>query len=320
MTAWLEARQVQVLLGAAGLGLGVGLLVPGAAPLLEAATTPVLVLLLVATFLGVPLGGLRTALRDGRFLLAVLLVSFVVAPLVVLGLTRLVADDAGLLVGVALVLLAPCIDDVVAFTRLAGGDAVRLLAATPIVMLLQVALLPLLLSLVGGSAAAAIDPAPFLQALGLMVLLPLAIAAAVQLLARRVPPLRRAPPAAEASLVPLTALTIAVVVAAQVPAVGAEAASLWRLVPLYLVFAAVMVAAGLLVARGLGLGPRRARAVALSGVTRNSLVVLPLALALPPALGLAPLAVVAQTLVELVVLVVLVRLLPRLTPLRDEPR
>jgi arsenite efflux pump ACR3 and related permeases (arsenite efflux pump ACR3 or related permease) len=51
-------------------------------------------------------------------------------------------------------------------------------------------------------------------------------------------------------------------------------------------------------------------ALAFSGTTRNSLVVLPLALALPDAL--APIVVVTQTLVELLVMVVYVRLLPRL--------
>jgi ACR3 family arsenite efflux pump ArsB len=48
--------------------------------------------------------------------------------------------------------------------------------------------------------------------------------------------------------------------------------------------------------------------------TRNSLVVLPLALALPAELDIAPLAVVTQTMVELIAMVVLVRLVPRLTP------
>ncbi len=60
----------------------------------------------------------------------------------------------------------------------------------------------------------------------------------------------------------------------------------------------------------------RTRAVVFSGVTRNSLVVLPLALALPASLAIAPLAVVTQTLVELVCLLVLVRLVPRLVPAR----
>ena len=43
-------------------------------------------------------------------------------------------------------------------------------------------------------------------------------------------------------------------------------------------------------------------------------MVLPLALALPASLGLAPLAVVTQTLVELIGMVVFVRLVPWLTP------
>ncbi|MFD5330131.1 hypothetical protein ACFWJO_40495, partial [Streptomyces sp. NPDC127092] len=56
------------------------------------------------------------------------------------------------------------------------------------------------------------------------------------------------------------------------------------------------------------------RAIVFSGATRNSLVVLPLVLALPAAFDLAPLVVVTQTLVELIVMVVFVRLIPRLLP------
>ena len=48
------------------------------------------------------------------------------------------------------------------------------------------------------------------------------------------------------------------------------------------------------------------------GGTRNSLVVLPLVLALPDDYQLAPLVVVTQTLVELLVMVALVRLVPRM--------
>ena len=51
-----------------------------------------------------------------------------------------------------------------------------------------------------------------------------------------------------------------------------------------------------------------------TGVTRNSLVVLPLALAAADGSGLVPLAVVTQTLVELLVMVALVWLVPRLVP------
>lgn len=111
-------------------------------------------------------------------------------------------------------------------------------------------------------------------------------------------------------------LTLAVVVASQIARVGASIGSLLAVVPVYVLFAVVMVPIGVAAGRMAGLDPRSRRAIVFSGVTRNSLVVLPLALALPPAFDLAPLVVVTQTLVELVVMVVLVRLVPRLVPLR----
>jgi ACR3 family arsenite efflux pump ArsB len=60
--------------------------------------------------------------------------------------------------------------------------------------------------------------------------------------------------------------------------------------------------------------------VVFSAATRNSLVVLPLALALPAQFALTPLVVVTQTLVELVAMVVLVAVVPRLMPDRGAQR
>ena len=80
-----------------------------------------------------------------------------------------------------------------------------------------------------------------------------------------------------------------------------------------------MVAVGMLVGRVAGLDVPGRRAVVFSGATRNSLVVLPLVLALPAAFDLAPLVVVTQTLVELVAMVVFVRLVPRVAPARPGP-
>lgn len=47
-------------------------------------------------------------------------------------------------------------------------------------------------------------------------------------------------------------------------------------------------------------------------MTRNSLVVLPLALALPSSFALTPLVVVTQTLLELMALVAMVAVVPRM--------
>ena len=84
--------------------------------------------------------------------------------------------------------------------------------------------------------------------------------------------------------------------------------------PIYVAFAAVMVPIGMAAGGIARLDAPGRRAVVFSGATRNSLVVLPLVLALPDRFALAPLVVVTQTLVELVVMVVFVRLIPRLIP------
>ncbi|MDX2377986.1 bile acid:sodium symporter [Microbacterium sp. LRZ72] len=310
--AWAERRQIPLYLVAIAAGAGVGALVPAVAAPLEAAITPVLGLLLYATFLGVPFTRIRRAFADGRFLLTVLVLNFVVAPIVVFALSRLVAFDDALLLGVLFVLLTPCVDYVIVFTGLAGGDRERLLAATPLLMIAQIALLPVYLWLTAGPAAvASIDPHPFVEAFLLLIVVPLALASLTQALAPRLRAARAVMAGAVAAMVPLMMLTLAVVVGSQIHAVGAAIAGLVWAIPLFVVFAAVMAPIGALVARVARLDPPRRRAVVFSGVTRNSLVVLPLALALPPAFALTPLVIVTQTLVELVAMVAMVALVPR---------
>lgn len=313
--AWWDAHQIPLYLAAIALGAGVGLVAPQAAPALEHAIEPVLMLLLFATFLGVPLIEVGRAFRDLRFLGTVLVANFVALPLVAWGLSRFVADDQGLLLGVLLVLLTPCIDYVIVFTGLAGGARARLLAAAPLLMLVQSLLLPVyLLTFVGPEVLSVIDVAPFAEAFVLLIVLPMLAAATVQAVARR----HRAGTTIERvmaqAMVPLMMATLATVVGSQIAAVGAQLRSLALLVPLYVAFVVVAVAIGLLGARAARLDVPSTRAVMFTAATRNSLVVLPLALALPASLALAPLAVVTQTLVELVAMVVLVRVVPVLAP------
>ncbi|MCF8559567.1 bile acid:sodium symporter [Micrococcus luteus KDCGSN] len=304
-------------------GAVVGWAVPGAdawAVLVE----PVLALLLLATFLAVPFAALGAGLRDGRFLAALLVLNFVVVPAVVFGLSRFVTHDDALLVGVLLVLLAPCVDYVIAFTALAGGAAERLLAAASLLMLVQLVVLPVLLRVVAGEAAvAAVDVGPFVRALVLLILAPLALAALLQWgTARGRGGVRRTAAGVvrgcTAAMVPLMVVTLFTVVASQIRGVGERLPALAAVVPLFAAFAAVMVALGVVAARWARLDVPAGRALVFSGATRNSLVVLPLALALPASLDPAPLVVVTQTLVELVGMVGLVRLVPRLLPLHGQ--
>ncbi|MEV8134621.1 bile acid:sodium symporter [Microbacterium aurantiacum] len=309
----LERHQVVLCLAAIAGGAAVGILAPATAPVVAPAITPVIALLLFATFLGVPFRTLGAALRDTRFAGTVLAVNFLVVPLVVFVLSRAVAADEAALVGVLLVLLTPCVDYVIVFAGLAGGARDKLLAATPLLMVMQILLLPLYLLLMAGPAVVgAFDLRPFVEAFLLLIALPLGAAVLVQLGARRVRAVARIQDAATTAMVPLMMLTLAVVVASQIADVAGRAGALLAVVPVYLAFAAVMVPLGIVAARAAGLAVPERRAVVFSGVTRNSLVVLPLALALPAGFALTPLVVVTQTLVELVAMVVLVAVVPRL--------
>ena len=311
---WWDEHQVALYLAAIAVGAVAGSGLPNLAPAFENSIEPVLMLLLFATFLGVPMTEVGRAFADVRFLATVLVVNFVAVPAIAWALSRFVVDDQGLLIGVLLVLLTPCIDYVIVFTGLAGGARSRLLAAAPLLMLVQILLLPVyLFALIGGDALSVIAIAPFAEAFVLLIALPLAAAAVVQAVARRHRAGRLVEAVMAGAMVPLMMAILAVVVASQIAAVGSQIGSLARVIPLYIAFTVVAVAVGRIAGRVVRLDTPSTRAVMFSAATRNSLVVLPLALALPATLGIAPLAVVTQTLVELVAMVVLVRLVPALT-------
>lgn len=327
---WMERHQVSLYLAGLVLGGVVGMLAPAAAGPAELAIQPVLALLLYATFLGIPFARIGRSFRDWRFLGTILAVNFLLVPPIVWLLTRIVDHDRVLLVGVLFVLLTPCIDYVLVFAGLAGADVHRLLAATPLLMLAQMALLPLYLWLfVGSEFVAAVELEPFVEAFVLLIALPLAAAALTQFVAGRGESARAArgdravrvgrvgrsvAQGAAAAMVPLMVATLALVVASQISAVSERLGALVQVVPVYVAFVMVMVPVGMAAGRLAGLDVPGRRAIAFSGATRNSLVVLPLVLALPAAFDLAALVVVTQTLVELVAMVVLVRLVPRLIP------
>ena len=313
--AWLEKFQIPLYLLALAVGVVVGLAAPASAPAFEIAINPVLIVLLYATFLAVPFSAIGVSLRDTNFLLSVVVLNFVLVPIVVFALTRFVASNEAVLVGILLVLLAPCIDYVIVFSGLAGVASERLLAAAPLLMLLQIAFLPLYLWLfVGPDLVKIIDVASFVEAFVLLIALPLTSAAATQWLARRTRLGTRIMDAMAAAMVPIMMATLAVVVASQVDAVRSEASQLIAAVPIFVAFLVVMAVVGLATSRITRQDVPATRALIFSGATRNSLVVLPLALALPPALSLAAVVVVTQTLVELIGMIAYVRIVPRLAP------
>lgn len=300
--AGMERHQVVVYLGALAAGGVAGWAAPGAGTLLEHAINPVLAALLYVTFLQVPVRQLGRSLRAGRFLGAALVVNFAVVPLVVAAFFTFLPADQAIRLGVLLVLLAPCVDYVIVFSGLAGGDSRRLLAATPLLLIAQMVLLPGYLLLFLGSDLAVVEPGPFVEAFVVLIAIPLVLAWLTQTWAgERVG-------AISTTMVPLMAATLFAVVASQVPKLG-DLEPVLGVVPFYVAFLLVMAFVGVAVARLFRLDVASGRAIVFTGATRNSLVVLPLALSLS---DLAAVVVVTQTLVEVIGMVIYVRVVPRL--------
>ncbi|MEF8808226.1 arsenic resistance protein [Natronomonas sp.] len=308
---WIQRHQVAIYAVAVFAAIGFGLGVSDATPFFQRLIEPVLVVLLYVTFLEVPFVRIRRAFRNTRFMTAALGMNFLVVPVVVWTLTRLLPQDPVILVGAFMVLLTPCIDYVITFTELAGGDSEQVTAATPALMLLQLLLLPLYLWLfMGQQVAEAIEPGPFLEAFLLIIALPLALAWLTEVAAERSEAGRRWQSSMSWLPVPMMALTLLVVIASQLPRVYDSIGRIAVVVPVYVAFLVVMPLVARSVAGVLDMPPGEGRALAFTSVTRNSLVILPLALALPAGYELAPAVVVTQTLVELTGLVVLTRVVP----------
>lgn len=308
----LESRQIAIYFCAVALAGVIALLVPGTTAL-EGAVNPALALMLYVTFLQVPVAELRRAFGQVRFLMALLVANFVVIPILVAVLIQFLPSDPMIRLGVLLVLLTPCIDYVVTFAHLGRADARVLLAATPALLIAQMLLLPGYLSVfLGEDAARLVQVGPFVHAFVWLIAVPLVLAAVTQLWAGRSGVASRISSMLGLLPVPATALVLFVVIAAVVPQLGPAVGAALSVVPIYIAFALVAPVMGWFIGRLFGLEPALGRSIAFSTGTRNSLVVLPLALAVPGAVPILPAIIVTQTLVELVSELIYVRVIARL--------
>jgi ACR3 family arsenite efflux pump ArsB len=308
---WLHKHQVSVYVVAVILAIGVGVGRPESATFVERLINPVLAVLLYVTFLEIPFVRLRRAFTNGRFLAAALGMNFLVVPVVVWGLTRFLPPEPVILVGVFMVLLTPCIDYVITFAELAGGNSEQITATTPALMLVQLLLLPVYLWLfMGTEVAEVIQAGPFIEAFLLIIALPLTLAWLTELWAERSPVGQSWQETMGWLPVPMMGVTLFVVIASQLPRVQDSIGQITVVVPVYVAFLVIMPLLGRVVAGVFQMDVGASRALVFTSVTRNSLVVLPLALALPAGYELAPAVVVTQTLVELSGMVALTRVVP----------
>ncbi len=306
----LERNQIWFYFLALALGSAWGWHDPQTAKGLESGIAIALGLLLYTTFCQVPFLQFWQALRHRRFMMALILANFVILPGIVWLLVHLLLNDPKLQFGVFLVLLVPCTDWFLTFTYLGKGNLKLAIAATPILLLLQSILLPLYLWLFtdGQVHREIITPSVFLPAFLGLILLPMGLALFTEQWAKAHPVGDRWLKCTAWLPVPLLSIVLLLIAASQVTVLlgqfaGGDPAKMLTGMPnVIFIFVIFLLISGYLsrwVGRLFKLEITTNRTLAFSLGTRNSFVVLPVALALPESWSVVVTIVVLQPLVEL---------------------
>lgn len=279
----------------------------------------VIAILMFGMFTQIPFLQLKQSFGNRRFIMALLVANYIAVPIVVWGLSQLLPQQAPILLGVYLVLLTPCIDYVIVFTHLGRGNEKAILLATPILFITQMMLLPLYLWIfMGKQAADIVNPAPFIESFLMIIVLPLILAIGIQLLVRKVASCGQWLVEGSAWIpVPFMALTLFIIVSSQISKLSMYGHIIIYVIPIYIAFLCLMPWITKWIVKWFQLDIASGRAVIFSAGTRNSLVVLPLALSLPDQWSTIVAAIiVTQTMVELVGELIYIRIIPQLV-LRD---
>lgn len=305
---WTERLQSVFVAAAALAGLGVGLATPlGAGG--EYVVIPALLVMLIAVFVQLDASNLRDV-GNAKVLVGVSLVlNYVFTPLLAWALgIGLLGGQPDLRIGLLLLLVTPCTDWYLVFTAMARGHAGIATALLPVNLVLQLLLLPVYVMLLGGEAAM-VDAGTLMEAVGLMLLIPLGVAfmlrwVSVRFKGRqwREQHLMRW---ANRVVMPLLCLAVFAMFAWQAPVVAENGTEMLLLLPALLLFFVILPLAATGAARLLHLpGPQR---VTLTMVTtaRNSPIALGIAVAAFPDRPLIAVALVVGPLIELPILAVL---------------
>ncbi|MEK3992880.1 MULTISPECIES: arsenic resistance protein [Robertmurraya] len=276
--------------------------------------SPLIAILMFGMFAQIPFLKLREAISNLRFMVALLTGNFIAVPIIVWILTTIFPQSPPILLGVCLVLLTPCIDYVIVFTQLGKGNEKLMLASTPILFVVQMLLLPVYLWLIiGEEMVEVVHLEPFLEAFLLLIVAPLILAVITQLWAKKNTIGEKAIDLTTWLPVPFMALVLIVVVASQIGKVYSDFEIIVRVIPIYILFLIITPIVSRLIAYAFKLDNGSGRTLIFSTGTRNSLVVLPLALALPQSWAtLASAVIVTQTIVELIGELFYIKAIPNL--------
>ncbi|MDZ7694262.1 MAG: hypothetical protein U5K69_24600 [Balneolaceae bacterium] len=309
----LEKYQVFIYIAAILTGLVIGVFFTGLKPVFETLLWLTLGFLLYTTFTQISLSKLKHAFQDVRFIATALTGNFVLIPLIVFGMISLLPDNDAIRLGVALVLLVPCTDWFITFTQLGRGETERAIAFSPLSLLFQIFSLPIYLFLFfGNELTVTLATNDMLLAFAGIIILPLIIASLTEKWAKSTPKRQQFIDRIGWMPVPLLTVVIFMISASQSQVLFDATAILWYPAICFVSFLIIMVLLAKVLSKLANLQVGQARVLAFSLGSRNSFVVLPLALALPEMFEITVFVIVLQSLIELFGMASYVWLIPNM--------
>ncbi|MFN3870340.1 MAG: arsenic resistance protein [Aquificaceae bacterium] len=278
---------------------------------LEGVLLFVIAILLYSTFCQVPLAHLPRSFLNYRLLLGSLVGNFVFVPLFV-ALILLPIDSMAVKVGIALVLLVPCTDWFITFSYLGKADTKHAIALLPILLFLQLILLPFyMVILFPQLVAIELDWLRFIKVFFELIIVPLFFAYITQRFADFSPMGVKFLNFIGWLPIPLISLIVFIIFGSQVETffhIEKLLSLLTLIFSLYLIFALFL---SRFIAKVAKLPSKDGRVLAFNLGTRNSFLVLPIALALPEGFQGALFVIVYQSLVELLGMLLFIHIVPR---------
>ncbi len=270
-------------------------------------------ILMYSMFLQIPFTDLKTSFSNRRFMTALLISNYIVVPLLVFLLIQFLPNQPAIIFAVLLVLLTPCIDYVIVFTQIGKGDAKLMLASTPLLFITQILLLPVYIWLMmGKSFLASLSILPFVESFLFLIMIPFIAAILVQIFSAKNSIINITHEISNWLPVPFMAIVLFIIIASQITPIALHFEQIIRVVPIYIAFMVLMFPLNLVVGKLFKLSSESKRTLIFSAGTRNSLAVLPFALALPEDMILITTSIiVTQTVAELIGELIYVKLTPK---------
>lgn len=309
----LEIYQVLFYLSAIALGFVFNIIFPSATGYFDTLLWPILGFLLFVTFTQVNLIHLPNSFKDWHFVLANCLGNFILLPLVAWLLSLFFTDLPALQLGVLLVLLVPCTDWFITFTHLSKGNTAKAIAITPVNLILQLILTPIYLWLILGNAFLELfEIGKVTSAFLFLIVLPLGLAFLLEKSTEKINKREEVVNILSWLPVPALSLVVFIIAASQGHNLEKIADYLLQLSCIFGIFLFLSIPLGIILGRFFKFNFSSVRTLIFSFGTRNSFLILPMALVLAEAWQPAILVIVFQSIVELFGMLLFVWLVPRI--------